>query len=231
MQRITPFLTFKKDGKKAVEFYCTIFKDSHVDHTTMMPGSEQLLHAGFTLDGQAFMAMDGGDFFEMKEGQSLFVACKDQQEVDYYWEALASDGGEHGECGWLTDKFGVSWQVVPTRLGELMGDPDPAKAGLVMRAMLKMTKIDIATLEAAYNGQTENTDLDTDTPSTAAADSSTDEVKETHEAETAQPAEITDDDKADEEAKPSESSGAPELQDDTTPDTSEDEDTKEKPKN
>lgn len=192
MQRITPFLTFKRDGKKAVEFYCSVFKESSVDHINMMPGTDQLLHAGFTLDGQDFMAMDGGEYFEMREGQSLFVACKDQAEVDYYWEALAANGGEQGDCGWLTDSYGVSWQIIPTRLGELMGDPDHDISSRVMQAMLKMTKIDIAVLEAAAKGQTENTNLDIETTTPVDATSApVDIVEAPAEPETFEPPEET----------------------------------------
>lgn len=153
-QKITTFLTFKSGGKQAVEFYASVFKDSAVDHVMTMPGSDQLLHAGFSLQGQEFMAMDGGDYegFHFSDGVSLFVACADQAEVDYYWDALTADGGEPGQCGWLKDKFGVSWQVIPARLGELMSDPDPAKSGAVMQVMLKMNKIIVADLEAAHRG-------------------------------------------------------------------------------
>lgn len=154
MQKITTFFTFKNGGKKAVEFYCSIFKDSSIDHAVTMPGTDQLLHAGFSLNGQDFMAMDGGDHagFTFTEGISLFVWCETQAEVDYYWDALLSDGGEESQCGWLKDQFGVSWQVIPNRLGELMADPDQEKAGRVMQSMLKMKKIIIADLEAAYKG-------------------------------------------------------------------------------
>ena len=107
------------------------------------------LHASFTLDGQEFMAMDGGDYFSFAHGTSLFVACEDQAEVDYYWEKLTADGGEPGKCGWLTDKFGVSWQIIPNALGRLMQQSDPAKADKVRQAMLQMGKIDIAGLEQA----------------------------------------------------------------------------------
>ena len=118
-----------------------------------MPGSDQLLHASFTLNGQEFMAMDVGDHdnFEFSDGISMFVNCQDQAEVDYYWNALLLDGGLAGRCGWLKDQFGVSWQVIPIHLGQLMSDPNPAKSGSVMKAMLKMKKIIIADLEAAYN--------------------------------------------------------------------------------
>lgn len=120
-----------------------------------MPGSEQLLHAGFSLNSQEFMAMDGGDHegFKFSEGISLFVSCADQEEVDYYWQALTVNGGEAGRCGWLKDKFGVSWQIIPLKLGELMGDPDPEKSARVMQAMLKMKKIIVSDLQLAYDGK------------------------------------------------------------------------------
>ena len=155
MQKVITFLTFKKGGKKAVDFYCSVFKDSIIDHAMTMPGTDQLLHAGFSLNGQEFMAMDGGDQpgFVFTEGISLFVWCETQAEVDYYWQALIASGGEESKCGWLKDQFGVSWQVIPNRLGELMSDPDREKAGRVMQAMLKMNKIIIADLESAHKGE------------------------------------------------------------------------------
>lgn len=118
-----------------------------------MPGSDQLLHASFSLDGQEFMAMDAGPTFSFADGISLFVTCADQQEVDYFWEQLTADGGEAGQCGWLKDKFGVSWQVIPSALGQLMSDPDQEKSGRVMQAMLKMNKIIVADLQKAYDGE------------------------------------------------------------------------------
>jgi predicted 3-demethylubiquinone-9 3-methyltransferase (glyoxalase superfamily) len=155
MQNITTFLTFKTGGAEAVKFYANIFKDSKIDHIMTMPESEQLLHAGFSLNGQEFMAMDGGDYegFKFSEGMSLFVSCADQEEVDYYWQALTAGGGEAGQCGWLKDKFGVSWQVIPLKLGELMGDPDPEKSARVMQAMLKMKKIIVSDLQLAYDSK------------------------------------------------------------------------------
>jgi len=152
MPRITPFLTFKEGGKDALEFYAGIFKNSKVNSSFVMPGNDKLLHASFTLDGQEFMAMDGGESFSFAFGASMFVSCEGQEEVDYYWDKL-SEGGEPGQCGWLKDKFGLSWQIVPTALGQLMGDPDPAKAMRVRDAMLKMTKIIIADLQKAHDGQ------------------------------------------------------------------------------
>jgi predicted 3-demethylubiquinone-9 3-methyltransferase (glyoxalase superfamily) len=150
MQKITTFLTFESRGRDAVDFYASIFKNSAVNSSMVMPGSDILLHASFTLDGQEFMAMDGGPTFTFEQGTSLFVTCDTQEEVDYFWEKLG-EGGEPGQCGWLKDKFGVSWQIVPKALGELMQDPDPAKSQRVMQAMLQMGKIDIAGLEQAYN--------------------------------------------------------------------------------
>ena len=149
MQKITTFLTFKSRGKDAVDFYTSIFKNSKLNSSMVMPGGDQLLHASFSLDGQDFMAMDGGDTFSFASGTSLFVTCKDQEEVDYYWDALTADGGEPGRCGWLTDQFGVSWQVVPTALGELMSSSEPGKAQRVHGAMMKMNKIIIEDLRNA----------------------------------------------------------------------------------
>jgi predicted 3-demethylubiquinone-9 3-methyltransferase (glyoxalase superfamily) len=151
MQKITTFLTFKSQGKEAVDLYVSIFKNSELTSSMVMPGGNQLLHATFTLDGQNFMAMDGGPTFSFAQGMSLFVSCEDQAEVDYFWEKLTENGGQPGQCGWLTDKFGVSWQIIPKRLGELMQDTDRTKSGRVMQAMLQMGKIDVADLEAAYN--------------------------------------------------------------------------------
>ena len=155
MQKITTFLSFQKDGKRAVEFYCSIFKESKVDHAMVRPGTEQLLHAGFSLGGQDFMAMDTGGYpgFTFTDGISLFISCDDQAEVDYYWDALLANGGETQACGWLKDQFGVRWQVIPSKLGELMSDPDPEKSERVMQAMLGMVKINVADLESAYKGE------------------------------------------------------------------------------
>jgi predicted 3-demethylubiquinone-9 3-methyltransferase (glyoxalase superfamily) len=154
MQKVTTFLGFQKDGKKAVDFYCSVFKDSVLDHAMIRPDTGQLLHAGFSLAGQDFMAMDAGAYpgFTFTDGISLFISCDDQQEVDYYWDALLANGGETQACGWLKDQFGVRWQVIPSRLGELMSDPDPEKSGRVMQAMLGMIKINVAELESAYKG-------------------------------------------------------------------------------
>lgn len=154
MQKITTFLTFESNGKEAVEFYTSIFKNSQIGSIMTHPESGALLHASFTLDGQDFMAMEAADpNFTFTDGISLYVTCDNQEEVDYYWGALSADGGEPGRCGWLKDRFGVSWQIIPTALGQLMSDPDPEKAGRVMQAMLKMGKIEVAELQKAHDEQ------------------------------------------------------------------------------
>lgn len=148
MQKITTFLTFESGGKDAVDFYVSIFKNSKINSSMVMPGTNQLFHANFTLDGQNFMAMDAGPDFKFEQGFSLYVNCEDQAEVDYFWDKLGA-GGEIQQCGWLKDKYGISWQIIPKQLGELMQDPDKEKAGRVMQAMLKMVKIDIKGLQDA----------------------------------------------------------------------------------
>ncbi len=154
MQRITTFLTFKEKGEQAVNFYVSLFKNSKITSIVRMGGeapgtTASLLNAAFQLDGQDYMAMDGGPYFDFAQGMSLFVNCETQEEVDNLWEKL-SEGGEKLQCGWLKDRYGVSWQIIPTALGELMQDKDPAKSKRVMDAMLKMQKIDIQKLRQAY---------------------------------------------------------------------------------
>jgi predicted 3-demethylubiquinone-9 3-methyltransferase (glyoxalase superfamily) len=151
--KITTFLTFDGRAEEAVEFYTSIFDNSRITSTRRYgdagPGPKgSLMTATFELEGQEFMALNGGSSFEFSHGISLFVGCETQDEVDDLWERL-SEGGEPGPCGWLTDKFGVSWQIVPNRLGELLGDPDPETASRAMEAMLKMGKIEIDELERA----------------------------------------------------------------------------------
>ena len=156
MQKITTFLTYNDRAEEAVEFYTSVFEDSEITGTTRYgdagpgaPGS--LMTATFELFGQEFVALNGGASFSFAQGISLLVSCESQEEVDRYWERL-SEGGEPGPCGWLTDKFGVSWQVVPRVLGEMLSDPDAEKAKRVMEAMLQMRKIEIDELERAYDG-------------------------------------------------------------------------------
>lgn len=154
MQTITPFLWFDDQAKEAMNFYASVFKNSRTLGVTRYgeagPGPEgTVMSATFELNGQAFMALNGGPMFTFSPAVSFFVNCETQKEVDDLWDKL-SDGGEKLQCGWLRDKFGVSWQIVPGMLGELLNDPDPAKAKRVMQAMLRMTRLDIAGLKQAY---------------------------------------------------------------------------------
>ncbi|HMV46671.1 MAG TPA: VOC family protein [Blastocatellia bacterium] len=148
MQKIIPFLWFDNNAEEAINFYVSIFKNSKILHTAPGPDGK-LLMASFQLEGQTFHALNGGPQFKFTEAISLFVNCETQAEVDELWEKLSA-GGEQSRCGWLKDKYGLSWQIIPTVLGELMGDKDPAKAGRVMQAMLQMSKIDIQALQQAY---------------------------------------------------------------------------------
>ena len=156
MHQVTTFLTFQDRAEEAVNLYVSLIKNSKISSMTRMggegPGGKgALMHAAFQLDGQEFMAMDGGPYFAFAQGISLFVNCEAQEEVDRLWEKL-SEGGEPGQCGWLKDRFGVSWQIIPSALGELMQGKDPEKSKRVMEAMLKMTKIDIQALQKAHDG-------------------------------------------------------------------------------
>ncbi|MCK6547520.1 VOC family protein [Myxococcota bacterium] len=150
MLNVTPFLWFERDAEKAVEHYASIFSSVKVlDH---MPGPNgSIMGLTFELEGQRVMALNGGPHYKLSPAFSFYVRCETQAEVDRLWSALGA-GGEEMMCGWLADKFGVSWQIIPKRLEELFKDPDPARAQRAMQAMLKMKKIDIATLDAAANG-------------------------------------------------------------------------------
>ena len=149
MKKITPFLWFDTQAEEAMNFYVSIFKNSRVLSVTSGPnGMAQSVN--FELEGQEFMALNAGPQFKFNEAISFFVSCKTQAEVDELWEKLTADGGEEGRCGWLKDKYGLSWQIIPTALGELLGDPDPEKAGRALKAMLKMNKIDIQGLRQSY---------------------------------------------------------------------------------
>src|SRR5258708_18594403 len=157
MQKITTFLWFDNNAEEAMNFYTSLFKNSKIVNITRngegRPGPKgSVLTATFQLEGQQFMALNGGPLFRFTEAISLFVSCETQQEVDTLWEKL-SEGGAKSQCGWLKDKYGLSWQIIPTALGKLMNDPDPEKAQRVMMAMLKMTKIDVAELQKAYDGK------------------------------------------------------------------------------
>ena len=155
MQKITPFLWFDGKAEEAVNFYVSIFKNSKVGRISRYgdagPGPKgTVMSATFQLEGQEFYALNGGPQFSFTPAISFFVNCETQSEVDELWERLSA-GGETKQCGWLQDKFGVSWQIIPAVLGKLMGDKDPEKAKRVMQAMLKMNKIEIKGLQEAYD--------------------------------------------------------------------------------
>jgi predicted 3-demethylubiquinone-9 3-methyltransferase (glyoxalase superfamily) len=161
MQKITPFLWFDTQAEEAALFYTSIFDNSRVIETMRSgdagPGPGGSVTAGvvvsvtFVLDGQHFIALTGGPHFTFNEAISLFVSCEDQREIDELWEKL-SEGGKKIQCGWLKDKFGISWQIVPAVLGDMLHDPDTAKSGRVMQALRRMDKLDIAGLRRAYDG-------------------------------------------------------------------------------
>lgn len=155
MQKITPFLWFNGNAEEAMNFYTSVFQNSRITGVRRYgdsgPGPAGSVMTGtFHLDGQDFMALNGGPMFQFSPAISLFVNCETQEEVDYFWKKL-SEGGKTNRCGWLDDKFGITWQIVPSDLGRLLGDSNPQKAGNVMKAMLKMEKLDVNLLWAAYN--------------------------------------------------------------------------------
>jgi predicted 3-demethylubiquinone-9 3-methyltransferase (glyoxalase superfamily) len=155
MQKITPFLWFDDQAEEAMHFYTSIFKNSKVGTVSRYPEGApgpagKVMSATFQLEGQEFMALNGGPLFKFTEAISLFVNCETQEEVDALWAKLSARGKE-SQCGWLKDKFGLSWQIIPTALGKMLGDPDRERAKRVMQAMLKMKKIDIAGLKRAYD--------------------------------------------------------------------------------
>jgi predicted 3-demethylubiquinone-9 3-methyltransferase (glyoxalase superfamily) len=156
MSKITPFLWFDTQAEEAALFYTSIFKNSKIvtmsRYSDMGPGpAGSVMVVAFELDGQPFLALNGGPLFKPSESVSFLVNCDTQAEIDHFWSGL-SDGGEPGQCGWLRDKYGFSWQVVPPSLGAMLTDPDGEKSKRVMGAMLQMKKIEIAALESAYAG-------------------------------------------------------------------------------
>ena len=157
MQKITPFLWYSTQAEEATAFYASIFPDSRVERVVTLPSESPSGPPGsvkvvdFVLFGQRFAAMTAGPLDPFNHAVSFVVNCENQAEIDRYWHALL-DGGTPEQCGWLKDRFGLSWQIVPTVLGDMMADPDRAKAKRAADAMLKMVKIDIATLQAAYTG-------------------------------------------------------------------------------
>jgi predicted 3-demethylubiquinone-9 3-methyltransferase (glyoxalase superfamily) len=155
MQKITPFLWFDGKAEEAMNFYVSVFKNSKIGRVTRYgeagPGPKgTVMSATFQLDGQDFFALNGGPQFTFSPAISFFVNCETQQEVDELWEKL-SEGGEKQRCGWLKDKYGLSWQIIPSALGKMLGDKDAEKARRVMTAMLQMDKIDIIRLQQAYD--------------------------------------------------------------------------------
>jgi len=157
MQKISPFLWFDDQAEEAARYYVSVFKNAEILGVSRFGEAGPRPHGsvmsvGFRLEGQEFTALNGGPAFDFSPAVSFFVNCDGQEEVDDLWEKL-TDGGEPGQCGWLKDRYGVSWQIVPKSLGELLGDPDPTKSRRVMEAMLKMSKIDVASLRRAYEGQ------------------------------------------------------------------------------
>src|SRR5438874_10790815 len=162
MQKITPFLWFNDDAEEAAKFYTSVFKNSKIgrilryDEASAKAAGRpagSVLTVEFEIEGQKFTALNGGPAFKLNESISFVVNCETQKEIDYFWEKLTSDGGEESQCGWLKDKFGLSWQVTPTVLIDMLHDKDPEESERVMKAMLQMQKIDIKKLEAAYGGK------------------------------------------------------------------------------
>lgn len=162
MDKITPSLWFDNNAEDAMNYYVSVFKNSRIIRIDRYPDesldehfkgmSGKVINGEFELDGQRFICLDGGPIFKFNEAVSFTVTCEDQEEVDYFWDKLSSVP-EAEQCGWCKDKFGVSWQIVPRRMGELLADPDTEKANRAMQAMMKMHKISIADLEAAYEGK------------------------------------------------------------------------------
>jgi predicted 3-demethylubiquinone-9 3-methyltransferase (glyoxalase superfamily) len=155
MQKITPFLWFDNNAEDAMKFYTSVFKNSKIGKFTLYPEGSPgpagtVMVGSFQIEGQEFIALNGGPVFKFTEAISFVVNCETQEEVDEYWKKLIAGGGKEVECGWLKDKFGLSWQIVPTILAKLMADKDPVKSKRVMQAMLKMKKIDIEGLKRAY---------------------------------------------------------------------------------
>lgn len=149
-QKITTFLTFNNEAEEAMNLYTSVFPNARVVSVSRM--GEQFFSGVFEIEGQQFMVLNGGPHFSFSPGTSLFVRCQTQAEVDSFWEKLTAGGGREEQCGWLQDRFGVSWQIIPTALETFLSDPDSEKSGRAMQAMLQMQKIDIAALTRAFEG-------------------------------------------------------------------------------
>ena len=151
MPRITPFLWFDSQAEEAMNLYASIFKRSKVIAVNRAQG--KVMSVKFELEGQEFMALNGGPMFKFNEAISLFVGCETQEEIDELWAKLTADGGSPSQCGWLKDRFGLSWQIVPTALTRMLSGTDAAKSGRVMHAMLQMTRLDLKRLQEAFDGK------------------------------------------------------------------------------
>ncbi|MDQ8153825.1 MAG: VOC family protein [Gemmatimonadota bacterium] len=150
MSKVTPFLMFNDQLEAAIAFYTATFPDSQVRNVARTGTDGPITSAEFVVGGQAFMGYNGGPYFAFSEGVSLYVDCEDQAEVDEYWDKLVKAGATPTQCGWIKDPFGLSWQIVPKRFMQLIGDPDPRKVQAVMEAMMTMVKLDVVALEKAY---------------------------------------------------------------------------------
>lgn len=150
MQKITPFLWFDNNAEEAMNFYVSVFKDANIANVHKV--GDKVLTASFTINGQEFMVLNGGPLFKFNESVSFYVNCADQNEVDYLWQQLTADGGQESRCGWLKDKFGLWWQIVPQMLSSVLWGQDKEGSQRAMQAMMQMGKLDIAKLQAAYNG-------------------------------------------------------------------------------
>jgi predicted 3-demethylubiquinone-9 3-methyltransferase (glyoxalase superfamily) len=157
MQKITPFLWFDNQAGEALDFYASVFKNTKIGNVRRVgdarPGKDNVLVGSINIEGQEIMVMNAGPHFKFNEAISFFINCDTQEEVDYFWNKLTSDGRQESRCGWVKDKFGLSWQIIPEILMRFMGDKDPEKAGRVMQAMMKMDKIVIKDLQDAYDGK------------------------------------------------------------------------------
>ena len=159
MQRITPFLWFNDQAEAAANFYVSVFKNSKIKGISHYTGEEPIGQKGsvmtvnFELDGQEFVALNGGPKFPFTEAVSFLINCETQEEIDYYWEKLTADGGEEVQCGWLADKFGLSWQVVPAKISQWITDADPVRSGRVMQVVMQMKKLDLAAMQRAFEGK------------------------------------------------------------------------------
>ena len=151
MSKVTPFLMFNDQLEAAIEFYTATFPDSEIRSVARTGKDGPITSAEFVVGGQSFMGYNGGPYFTLSQGFSLFVDCESQEEVDEYWDKLVSAGATPSQCGWITDQFGVTWQIVPRRFMDLINDDNPQKVQAVMEAMLKMVKLDVASLEKVYN--------------------------------------------------------------------------------